>query len=781
MDAPRDVGLAELLGIADVARPVPRPPHEPLRFPLGTDPDGSRVEVDLKATPHGLLVGATGSGKSELLRTIVAVLAATHRPDEINLVTVDYRGGATFAGTGRLPHVGGVVADVEFNEVFTPERMRDAILGELDRRRELLPGSGGTVLPGLLVVIDEFNEILSSRPDFIDLFTAIVRTGPSLGVYLLLSTQRLEEGQLRGLDQDLTYRIGLRTFSSMESRAVLGVPDAYELPRVPGHGYLRTGTGPLRRFRGAYVSGPHRRVEDWSPSTLDVLVGALADETPRAHQIWLPPLDESPVLTDLLGDGKADGLRVPVGLVDLPFRHRRDPLVLDLSGNVAIVGGPVSGKSTLLRTLTAALAVTRSPRDVQFFCVQPESDELPHRSAGVAPRDGSGVRRIVAELHRLLLAREAGDAREDPYQIVVLMVDGWGGGLRREHPRVAARLTELARRGPAQRIHVVLTAARWSEIGDDLRESLGTRIELRLAEPADSIIDRRAAVGVPTDRPGHGLTSGGLRFLAAAPWFEAAERVAAAWPEQVAPRLRMLPLLLPATELPDGPGYGFPIGLDETTLEPVRLDPGADPHLVIVGDPGSGKSSLLRLIAGSIQARWSPAQARLMLVDYRRGLAGAVGPDHLLLDVGSAPALTEAVAQVRPAIDGRLPGPEVTAEQLATGGWWRGPHLFVLVDDYDLVATPDGNPLSGLAELIPYGRDIGLHVIVARPTAGVGRAMYEPILRLLTELGSPGLVLSGSPDEGPVLRGVRARRQPPGRGTLVTRTGASVLQTAYRE
>src|SRR5439155_21559832 len=97
-------------------------------------------------------------------------------------------------------------------------------------------------LPSLLIICDEFSELLSARPDFIDLFVQIGRIGRSIGVHLLLASQRLEEGRLRGLETHLSYRVGLRTFSSMESRAVLGVPDAYELPRSPGHGYLKAGT-----------------------------------------------------------------------------------------------------------------------------------------------------------------------------------------------------------------------------------------------------------------------------------------------------------------------------------------------------------------------------------------------------------------------------------------------------------------------------------------------------------------------------------------------------------
>ena len=225
--------------------------------------------------PHGLLIGATGSGKSELLRTLVLALAATHSSETLNFVLIDFKGGATFSSLDRLPHTAAVITNLA-DELPLVDRMVDAIDGELVRRQELLRKAGNYAslrdyekaraggaalppLPSLLVICDEFSELLSAKPDFIDLFVQIGRLGRSLGVHLLLASQRLEEGRLRGLDTHLSYRIGLRTFSALESRAVLGVPDAYELPRSPGHGYLKFGTEPLVRFKAAYVSGPFRR------------------------------------------------------------------------------------------------------------------------------------------------------------------------------------------------------------------------------------------------------------------------------------------------------------------------------------------------------------------------------------------------------------------------------------------------------------------------------------------------------------------------------------------
>ena len=189
---------------------------------------------------------------------------------------VDFKGGATFAALDRLPHTAAVITNLA-DELPLVDRMRDAINGELIRRQELLrrrrqlrqPArlragprgrrAAGPAAQSCCWSCDEFSELLAAKPDFIDLFVQIGRLGRSLGVHLLLATQRLEEGRLRGLDTHLSYRIGLRTFSALESRAVLGVPDAYELPRSPGHGYLQDRHRPLVRFRAAYVSGPVRR------------------------------------------------------------------------------------------------------------------------------------------------------------------------------------------------------------------------------------------------------------------------------------------------------------------------------------------------------------------------------------------------------------------------------------------------------------------------------------------------------------------------------------------
>ncbi|HET9255367.1 MAG TPA: type VII secretion protein EccCa, partial [Pseudonocardiaceae bacterium] len=253
-----NTGLLGLLGLPedphafDVTQAWrPRTIRDRLRVPIGLGESGQPVELDIKEAaqggmgPHGLCVGATGSGKSEFLRTLVLGLIATHSSAALNLVLVDFKGGATFLGMEGAPHVAAVITNLA-DDLTQVTRMQDALAGEMNRRQELLRSAGNFAnvrdyekarengadldpLPALFIVIDEFSELLTQRPEFIELFVAIGRLGRSLQMHLLLASQRLEEGRLRGLESHLSYRIGLKTFSAGESRAVLGVPDAYEL------------------------------------------------------------------------------------------------------------------------------------------------------------------------------------------------------------------------------------------------------------------------------------------------------------------------------------------------------------------------------------------------------------------------------------------------------------------------------------------------------------------------------------------------------------------------
>jgi S-DNA-T family DNA segregation ATPase FtsK/SpoIIIE len=262
--------------------------------------------------------------------------------------------------------------------------------------------------------------------------------------------------------------------------------------------------------------------------------------------------------------------------------------------------------------------------------------------------------------------------------------------------------------------------------------------------------------------------------------------IAAAWTGPRAPVVRMLPDLLPYEALlgpdrvPLGSGLRLPIGIGEADLCPVLVDFGTEPNLLVFGDRECGKSTLLRSLAESVTRRHNPEQARIVMIDYRRGLLGAVTSEHMIGYAADAEAAGPLLDSVAGYMDKRRPGPEVTADQLRSRSWWTGPECFVLVDDYDLVTAGAGNPLATLLPYLAQANDVGLHLVVTRRAGGAGRAMFDPVLQRLRELGTPGLLMSGDRDEGPLVGSVRPGPQPPGRGWLVTRRdGPRLVQLAH--
>ncbi|MEW2167976.1 type VII secretion protein EccCa [Streptomyces sp. NPDC007084] len=919
-----DFDLTAMLGIRDVrgfdvpAKWRPRLAQDArLKVPIGVTEDGEIVELDLKESaqggmgPHGLLIGATGSGKSELLRTLVMGLAATHSSEILNLVLVDFKGGATFLNMDRLPHTSAVITNLA-DELHLVDRMRDSINGEMIRRQELLReagfaslyeyekarGAGASTLaplPSLLIIVDEFSELLANKPEFIELFVSIGRLGRSLGVHLLLASQRLDESRIHRVEGHLSYRLALRTFSSMESRSVIGTSSAYELPSAPGNGYLKVDTTNLVRFKAAYVSGPvpappnpdeaGRREgavldvtafgleargepasvraeeeaaalvslaeealrdqggegeqaesgESADESLLDVLVGRLEDNGPPARQVWLSPLSRSPALDELLpgivpdpvrgmgaSDPRAQGaLRVPLGLVDRPFEQLRELLVADLSGadgHLGLVGAPQTGKSTLLRTLMLSLALTHTPAEVQFYCLDfgggglVSTAGLPHVGSVATRLERDRVLRTVEELAQLLERREqlfaarglesmaayralrAEGAVDDPYGDVFLLVDGWAT-LRQDYEDLEQRVMELAARGLSFGLHVVVSAVRWSEVRPRLRDMLGTKLEVRLGDSMESEVGSRAAAGVP-HQPGRGLTASGHHFLSALPRLDSSSRtddltsatksavaeIDTFWTGGSAPGVRLLPTSLDARRLPaaaDSRDLRFCLGWDEQRLAPVWHDFGATPHLLVYGDGESGKTNALRLAIRAITARYRPEEARILLADPGRGLLKDVPEEYRVGYVVDNDGLGKLADSAAVSVGKRQPGADVTPEQLEKRDWWTGPLLFVLIDDYDLFGGGPGSvsPMTPLVPLLAQGAHIGLHLVVARSTSGAMRSVMDPLIRRMWELGNPALLFSYPKEEGKFIGEAKPRTLPAGRAQLVTRRTVKLVQT----
>ncbi|MFJ4623138.1 type VII secretion protein EccCa [Streptomyces sp. NPDC088812] len=901
-DAPLSgpVDFAELLGIDDVADLdlarlwAPRGERAFLRVPIGVSDSHEPVLLDLKESselgmgPHGLCVGATGSGKSELLRTLVLALVATHPPEDLAMVLVDYKGGATFAPFAGLPHVAGVITNLE-NQAGLVERVHASLAGEVKRRQQVLKEAGNVAdighyaalraekrpdlepLPHLFVVIDEFGELLTAKPDFIDLFLSIGRIGRSIGVHLLLSSQRIEGGKLKGLDTYLSYRLGLRTFSADESRTVLDTTDAFHLPPLPGFGYLKVDTSHYERFKAGYVSGAYRgpvrreeedtgplalefeayntlgrdesaaapaepqmRRRETGPTEMGVMVGRIEDAGARpVRQIWLPPLPDAVALDKVAGPlevgargtqlaRRSGPLRVPLGILDDPTRQWQGQWYLDLTvagGHAAVIGGPQSGKTTLLRTLALSLALTHTPQEVGVYGLDlvggglQALSGLPHVGgvAGRADRERAArtidsVRGMLDQreelfrvhgidsLEQLRTLRAAGRLPELASTEIVLLIDGFGA-LRDDFEDLDDAVVDILKRGSGYGIHVVAGMLRWNDVRIATQSQFGTRVELRLNDASESSIDRKLAETLAPEEKGRVLTDGKLFAQVALPRTDGiadtadlgavlertARTVRATWTGEVAQPVRVLPHVLEPHLLP-GPSAEprrVPIGLDQTKLAPVLLDLfHHDQHLLIMGDSECGKTNLLTAIAQGLMERYRDDELVFGVMDPRRGLRGVVPEEYRGGYAYNAKLSAGLAAGIATELEKRMPDDAEGAE--LEPGSFSGPRIVILVDDYDVLTTAGQQPLAPFVPYLPSAQDIGLHFVLTRRVAGASRGLYEPLMTGLRESGAAALVMAGDRSEGQLFSGVYASQQPPGRGVLIRRGEPNrLIQTVY--
>ncbi len=252
-------------------------------------------------------------------------------------------------------------------------------------------------------------------------------------------------------------------------------------------------------------------------------------------------------------------------------------------------------------------------------------------------------------------------------------------------------------------------------------------------------------------------------------------------PDELARQLIALPTRVPYAEVPAPEAGSLPLGV-RVDGNPAVWSPAADPHFVAFMGPESGKTTLLRTILRGIVERHTPAQALIMLVDYRRTLLGEVPAEHLLAYAVSHAQLSSIVEDVRESMRRRLPGPDVTQEQLKNRSWWSGPDLYVVVDDAELVAPGDVDPFEPLREFLPQAKDVGLHLVVARRTEGASGALEHGVLKTLAGLQTPGVIGDGDFREGPLAFGVWPSALMPGRVTAVSRRyGPELVQLAWPE
>ncbi len=605
--------------------------------PLGLDAHGRPVVVDVvRDGPHALVAGTTGAGKSELLQSLVLGLALTTSPRDLAIALVDYKGGASFGGCVGLPHVVGQVTDLE------PGLAGRALAGlraELRRREHVVAGAGATclddlppgVLPRLLVVIDEFRALADDLPDFLPGLLRLAAQGRSLGVHLVLATQRPAGAVTADMRANLSLRIALRQIDTGDSHDVIDAPHAARIPvDRPGRAVLRRGDGPPLAFQCAHAAAPAPRGTDavraaprWgavavspagherdAPDQVTVLVAAareaavLAGHAPHPAP-WLPGLPGRVTPSDLLGvrtppDDAPAGL--PLALSDLPAEQSRGVVTWDAGdGHLAVVGRPRSGRTTALRAL--AVAALDRGWDVHVVAEDPAlTGPTLREHAGCGTVVDQHDPRRVARLVDLLLAGTGRrptlvllDGIEDLRTSLGLLAGGAGAEL----------LGRLLGDGAARGVHVAL-AGQTPGLGG-LAHRVGPRLVLTSRAVHDDV-----AHGVPSRLAGRGGRAGRGVWLGADEPVECQVVIDASPLERAASpdvpphggrpvplRIAPLPRLVGPADLP-GPDEAslrtVPVGIGGDAAEPVDLDVTAGG--LVIGPPGSGRSSALLHVLG---------------------------------------------------------------------------------------------------------------------------------------------------------------------------------------
>lgn len=837
---PAQVSLLDLLGLAD---PTPKAIErqwvrstDSLAAPLGMTAGGT-FEID-PARGDGLralIAGMPGAGKSELLQTLVAALAARHPPTRLAFLLVDYKGGAAFGDCVELPHTAGLVTDLDAQ---LAERARISLVAELRRREAQLARAGARSLselaradpegvpPAMLIVVDEFATLVREVPAFVETLVDVAQRGRSLGLHLVLATQRPRGAVSDTMRANTNLRIAMRAADAIESQDVIEAPDAAAIPAsLPGRAIALTGRRSdgrpeLTHLQSGYSSGRSQRVGRGSVSVSEFMLAAGADEPGRELSVvghpgptdlqavahasraaaaqlrlpapqppWLPPL--APVVALGTLPQPEDPAAVALGLIDDPERRAQEPFVLDLDrdGSMLVFGASGSGKTALLRTLAAALAGHHGPRDLHLYALDYASrglaalEALPQCGAVIGGDDEDRAARLLERLDRLaeerrrLLAaqRAAGvaelAARGQAIPRVVVLLDGYPAFAaafeRVRFGRDVAAIQRLAAEGRPLGIHLVLTADRRAGVPGGLAGVVPARVVLRMADDDDY-----PALGVPRALAsgahlpaGRGFTGDGKLVQMAVLGGDAGRELDALEALGAAVAERHPGERAPAIRtLPD-------------RVEAGRLPVPAHPLTAIVG---IGNDSLqpvaadLRedhfLIAGSIRTGRSAALATLA-TSLSRGTPGA--ELHLLAprrsplpELGIWASVAAGAGECRAAAERLAAFVERPAD---------APPAVVVIDDGAELAE-----LSALETLAKRGRDSGVRIVAAVETHAAQRA-YGGWLRELRG-GRSGLLLQPDAETDGELLGVKLPRGSGplglGRGYLVQAGAASLVQVA---
>lgn len=824
-EIPRTAPLVELLGgaaIMDDAGLVLDRWNESatghsLRGPVGAGGSGV-FSIDMRHDgPHGLVAGTTGAGKSELLQSMLVGLAATHSPNRITFLLVDYKGGSAFKDCVKLPHTVGLVTDL------TPALVKRALTSlraELHRRERLLNEANAKDLiqmeeeahpktpPSLLIVVDEFAALAREVPEFVEGVVDVAQRGRSLGLHLMLATQRPAGVVTDNIRANTNLKIALRVASTDESKDVIGSPAAGNLDRsIPGRALARLGPSELIPFQAGYVGGRTSSKDDtvslrvsdlglqglrpWpavatgasdsgSDTDLERMVlvvnaafGASGLQPPRRP--WLDPLGEAYDLTRL--PRKASDAALTLGVVDDPEHQTQrvttfDP---DREGNILFYGAGGAGKTVALRTLAASAALAGAVTPVQIYGLDFAGrgldllEPLPQVGSIVPGDDYERVTRLLAAIRDTIaersnlfvqfrastLAEYRSNSGQTTTPRILVLLDGFENFAavyeRVDRGEWHDLVPRLVADGRSVGIHFALTGGRRSAFPMSMTSAVSRRIVLRLANTDEyQSVGADASLVDGNEPPGRGIDGDQIMQMAIVGTDLSTQGQARALQQLGAsfvgvPRAPAIQVLSDQIRLDALPAS--PLGAVTIGMTD-RLETFSLPlcdKILIAGPTRAGKTTTVRTIIGAL---------------HRSGIRPTVLSGRRPID-GLPSGVTVLV------------GPQQIAQHLADHP--ITPESVIVIDGLDeLFDTEADFPLqSGLA--------VDGVSLFAACEAGQARRGYSPLLGMIkrnrrTLILLPDPDLDGDLANTPLPRS--ARRFPPGRGYFSDAGRLEIVQVA---
>jgi len=744
------VRLSPLLGLDDMTPEAIRKSwaaSSRISTPVGVGESGS-YEIDLvRDGPHGLVGGTTGSGKSEFLRSLVAGLAARNDPTRLTFILIDFKGGAAFATCERLPHTIGTVSNLD--EQLADRALR-ALEAEMHYRQRVFAQAGEGIdnldaylatnpeqpMPRLLLVVDEFAMLAKEYPDVLSSLVSVAAVGRTLGVHMILATQRPAGVVNEDILANTNLRVALRVQSRDDSINVVGVPAASAIGRTQmGRAFVKLGQDDITPVQTALVTGraeasastlvdahpigfgevrespkPRTPVDEDAPTDLDLLIDAVVAANAEAgyaapRPVWPEPLGERLALAVThQGDpgersvGAVVGSTVQVALADDPDRQRQIPVGWELDrGNLLLLGIPGSGTTTTLGSLALTLASRYTPDELDLIVLDMGSRDLeplaalPHTAAYVG--SGSASREQQVRLMKHLRAElDRRRTASGPHRRTVVLVDGLAA-LRDEYDdfegiKLLDGLYRAYADGPDVGMWFAATTSRAKSVPTAIDEVTTQKWLFRLADTYDY-----ASAGVPV-KLAPAAVAGRCVFAetrlqthVASPSSslpDAVALVASRWagfgPKptvvgQLPERITVAELGVPADLA--GEPLRIPVGIRESDLEPAVLEAYEGEHVLVAGPPRSGKSTLLLAMAEALRSGAAAGGTQVAVW----GVCGRRSP---LADAG---------------LDRCVVGSDGLAALLAAARVHRG-RLVLLIDDAEQLDDAD-QAIAGLLTARP--------------------------------------------------------------------------------